>query len=79
MQGITSPLTKKQADEIIRCINRDSGIIEVETNENNRKLLIIMYYIAKKIGCIVETLRPSGGYAFPKYVIDVKKKQIKPK
>ncbi|MDD4116001.1 MAG: jacalin-like lectin [Massilibacteroides sp.] len=74
MQGITSPLTKKQADEIIRCINRDSGIIEVETNENNRKLLIIMYYIAKKIGCIVETLRPSGGYAFPKYVIDVKNK-----
>ncbi len=73
IEGITSPLTKKEADEIIRCINKKDGLIEVWTIESNKKLLTIISYIANALGCKLRTDEQSLGDLFnlPRFYINL--------
>jgi len=73
IQGITSPLTKKEADEIVRCINKNTGLIEVWTDKSNIKLIATVSYIADKLNRelkIEEAINSDS--AFPKYYINLK-------
>ena len=51
IQDITSPLTPKETDEIIRCINKEIGLIEIWTNNDNKKLIATISYITNTLKC----------------------------
>ncbi|MEQ3166403.1 jacalin-like lectin [Parabacteroides goldsteinii] len=73
MEGLTSQLTKNEADEIVRCINKSVGRIELWTpvadKENN--LLVSFFYIADKLKCGYTTQYREPSYG---YIIDLKTK-----
>lgn len=74
IQGITSPLTKKEADEIIRCINKEIGLIEIWTNNDNKKLIAIISYIANALKCKLRMDEPDiyNNSIFPRFYINLK-------
>lgn len=84
IQGITSPLTKKEADEIIRCINKTIGLIEIWTDNMNDaiknknevaiKLIAISSYIANKLHCKLkmDEANKVNNSVFPRFYINLK-------
>lgn len=69
VQGITSKLTKNQADEIVRCLNKTSGVIKFYLNQKGGTMVSILVYIAMQLKCKISENYKKGSYI---YSINVK-------
>lgn len=78
MESITTKLTKNEADEIVRCINKSVGRIELWTpisvDEKDNKLLVSFFYVADKLECGYTTQNRNSTYG---YIIDLKTKKAR--